>query len=158
MCPFVNMGQEFGSTKEAAMAPEGRYNLQIAEVHLEDLNTPKKSIWVSVRITNPPADMPEAYPFRHYINLPKPDSTADQKKGSIRGMKRFLHAFGIAYTGEGFDTDALHNATADDILVKQEPYEKDGKKGISQKMDLMPVPDEHIENYEGRNTGNKRRR
>lgn len=143
--PFIDMGHEFGDTKEPVLAPSGKkYDLRCKDIEELDKDG-KRSIRVQILIEEPGQ---EYAPFSHFLSLPNPvlDQKSDEDKGNKPGtssnfkrlqIKRFLTAFRIPFTGTGFDPQDIPGATAR-LELTQEMYE--GRN--NQRLVLPPLPGE----------------
>lgn len=145
MAPFIDLGEEFGDTKEAVLAPEGKeYDIFCKEV--EELEKDgKKSIRIMCLIEG---EEDEFAPFSHFISIPNRelDQRNDEEKGHKPGTtsnmkrlmtKRFLEAFRIDYTPTGFDPQDIVGARAR-LPLTQEMY----ADRRNQRITLPPLPDE----------------
>lgn len=150
MAPFIEMGEEFGETKEPELAPEGKeYDLVCKDIE-EYEKDGKRSIRVLMLIEDPEGDYA---PFSHFLALPSPeaDQRNDEEKGHKPGTtartkmlmtKRFLHAFGVPYTNTGFDPQDIIGARAR-LPLTQETYKaSDGQERRNQRLSLPPLPSE----------------
>ena len=152
---FIKLGTE--ATKgvgEAQNVPDGRYNLRIAS---KEFDEEKRMYVLDIVVENPPADIQEVFPLRHWINLPV-GNDVDKDKNKWRFTRRFLFLFGIPYSEDGFDDDNLVGATAEQALLQTEPYtDKAGVKKNAQRIETPPVPREAQASFEGRGRGAARR-
>lgn len=116
---FVSMGDEWGSTKEASAAPEGKYDLRVVDVVEYLSQAGSKSNRAKIEFVG----KPEFAKFDHY--LPMIDREKDLKKDEERGnepgttaknkilmVKRMLHAFGVKWDKNGYDPNRLVGKTA----------------------------------------------
>lgn len=141
---FIELGEEFGETKEIPLAPEGQYDLICGEPeHNTDMG--KNTIMVPIRFED------EDYAnFRHYLALPQAerDKKNDEAKGHKPGTtsktkllmtKRFCQAFNIPMTDSGFDTNDISGASAR-LGVSQSPADDQGR--IFQNLQLPRLEDD----------------
>lgn len=146
--PFIDMGNEFGDTKEAELAPQGRkYDLLCHDI--EELEKEgKRSLRVTMRIEGEDQDYA---PFSHFLSLPNPelDQRNDEDKGHSPGtttntkmlmIKRFLHAFDVPFTTQGFDPQDIPGSRSR-LELTQEVYNDRRNQRIS----LPSLPEEGAE-------------
>lgn len=103
--PFINANMD--EVQEQKAAPNGNYELQITGA--QNTVTGEKSknpgapmIKVTLGFTDPEVNAPV---ITHYITLPfEGDDNAAFK---LLLLKRFMSAFGLAWSSEGIDTEAL---------------------------------------------------
>lgn len=149
--PFIDMGDQFGDTKEAELAPEGKeYDLLCKEI--EELEKDgKKTIRVMILVEDPEEDYA---PFSHFLSLPNPekDQQNDEAKGHSPGttgrtkmlmIKRFLHAFRVPFDSRGFDPQDIIGARAR-LPLTQEVNQQEGpyKGRRNQRLVLPSLPSE----------------
>ncbi len=115
--PFIDMGDEFGNTKETPMAPEGEYDLVCGEPEHNTENG-KNSLVIPINFEN------DGYaPFRHFLALPQKekDLEKDKDRGNKPGatsktkmlyVKRFCYGFSIPFNATGFETNDVPGARA----------------------------------------------
>lgn len=150
--PFIDMGTEFGDTKEPELAPEGReYDLICKEIEEnKDLAKGKNNIRVMILFES------EDYaPMFHYIGLPIPekDQRNDEDKGHAPGtttrtkmlmLKRFLTAFNVPFAANGFNPQDIVGSRAR-LAVTQETYKRDdGSISRSNRVTIPPLPSEDV--------------
>jgi len=118
-----------GDVREEKVAPEGMYDLRVFDAKEidcspEDMKDPDKNprIAVSVAVES----MPGVTPVNHTLWMPKPSQEISRQERSMRGIKRFFHAFDVPYDADGFTTEDLVGATGH-LRLKQGSYKsKDG--------------------------------
>lgn len=147
---FIDLGQEFGDTKEPELAPEGKsYDLFCKDIE-ERKGDGKNDIRVMILVEDPDH---EFSPIFHYLALPQPekDQRNDEEKGHKPGTttrtkllmtKRFLHAFGITFTSTGFSPQDIPGARARLPVTQGTFTRKDGSTGRNNSISLPMLPSE----------------
>lgn len=112
--PFISVGKNMDEIPEEEAVPEGEYDLEVVNV-----NDPKESdkgrtvITCAIRVCDP--DYPNARLVSHSLVFPNQEDWEHNEQTAnmlMRNCKRFLHAFGVEWTSDGFDTDDLLHAQA----------------------------------------------
>lgn len=114
---------------EDKIVPEGEYELVASEVReIKDDESQKITAYVvPLLIQDPPKGIaPEDVgEVSLWLNLPAADDEPRDKKYKILNIKRFLHHFGVAQSGNGFNPQDVPGSKAR-CLVKQQVGKKDG--------------------------------
>lgn len=125
--PFVAISG-LDDVQEEKPVPEGAYDLRIVNVATTDKEgnpmlskgedgKPKRSmIRCDIRIED--ENYPDARLINHFLVFPVESDEDQTRKLMLRGIKRFLSAFGVEWTSQGFDPEELEGQTASNILVK----------------------------------------
>jgi hypothetical protein len=103
--PFINANLE--DVQEQKAAPNGSYELQItgavqAETGEKSKHPGAPMIKVSLGFTDPEVNAPV---ITHYITLPYEGD--DNAAFKLLMLKRFMSAFGLSWSADGIDTEAL---------------------------------------------------
>lgn len=161
--PFIELGDEFGETREAVLAPAGKqYDLlckDVEEYEKEVDGGVKKSLRVLIMIEDPENDFA---PFSHFLALPNPtlDQRNDEEKSNPPGttsknkmlmIKRFLHAFRVPMTGNGFNPQDIPGARAR-LALTQDTWNDQ----LNQRIKLPPLPGEAPQQSSGGSANKKR--
>lgn len=102
--------------QESRPVPQGKYNLVIASAEEAKAKSGADMIKVSLGIEG----HDDAPNVSHFISLPDgSDATKDNFKGLM--LKRFLVAFNIPFSDDGFDVDGFAGSTASCDLTMSEP-------------------------------------
>jgi len=116
MTGFVNLN--LGGVKENKAVPAGRYRLTIASYeHGESKEKKTPQIKWTINIEG----HPDAMPINHFTGLPsgKDEPKSAQFKALL--LKRFLVAFNIPHTDDGFDPEDGIGASSDCEVQLGEP-------------------------------------
>jgi hypothetical protein len=106
---------KLNDVQEGEPVPEGEYDLQIVKAEAGESKKGSAMVTVSLRVL----DEPSANLVRHWIVLPNSQTSDDQRLLRERDIARFCHAFGIDYSGGGFDTDDFPGQTARIFVTKE---------------------------------------
>lgn len=148
--PFIDMGDEFGTTGEVPIAPEGEYDLMVSKF-THNTDNGKNMLVVDMAFEGA-----EDYQnIRHFMPLPdgQNDSKKDEEKGNKPGttakfkmlnIKRFCFLFDIPFNETGFDTDDLMGARARAHVVQSEYTNNSGATVINNKINLPRLPDDLV--------------
>ena len=148
--PFIDLGSEFGETKETPLAPEAEYDLNVFKLE-HDTDNGKNNLVATIKFEG------EDYaPFRHWISLPSAkDADNDAKKGHEPGTtsrmkmlmaKRFCYLFDIPYDANGFNTDDFLGARCRGQVTQDTvTSNKDNSTFNVNKLVLPRLPDEESE-------------
>jgi len=120
--------------QESRPVPNGKYHLIVASAEEKKSQKGSPMIVCSLGISGH-EDAPNV---SHYISLPDgSDPTKDNFKALM--LKRFLHAFNIAFDESGFDMDDFIGADADADLTLSEP---DDSGNVYNRLQLPKLPSE----------------
>lgn len=114
---------KLGDAKESRPVPDGRYDLRIVKAE-EKTSKAKGYKMVLCTITVEDSRYPNASPIFHNIIFPKDDTPQRTAELFKLNTARFLTAFGVPFTDEGFDDEDLSGATATGITVQLEQNEE----------------------------------
>lgn len=112
--PFITL--PIADVKEPKAVAEGEYELRIIDA--EDTESKKGNPMTVVKIAL--EQHPDAYPIRHYITYPSDDTPPDQINMRVLDIKRFLTCFGVAFEGNGFNTEDLVGQTGRCMVTQED--------------------------------------
>lgn len=127
---FIELGDEFGSTSEPKVAPEGRqFDLVCRNVEEVRKNDRLAGYRVDINIEGESEDYQTIF---HHVSLPNRelDQQRDEEKGHPPGtttrtkllmLKRFLTAFNVPFEATGFNPADIQGARAR-LNLTQEVY------------------------------------
>lgn len=158
--PFIKA--DMGDAREDELCPEAEYDLSIITAETrKSKNSGKPMIACMIRIDNPPEDISLPAPIFHYITLPVGEDAAaelgiepDDKETyqrKLRDMRRFLVAFNIPFSSEGFDDETLIGAQGSAMVAQRE-----GQSGeMEHNLRLPRATDEQAAGLMGAGTAGK---
>lgn len=147
--------------------PSGEYDLEVTAVNFKkSKNSGKPMHEVVIAVTNPPEEIESPAPIFHYLNHPVTadvaaeygveEDTENAIRMKMQGIQRFLIAFGIPFTAEGFDEDTLLGATGHSYVTLDEREDAPGQ--FSNNLKLPKVTKEQLAGAQGSRGGRRRAR
>ena len=103
-----NIAVNLDDIHEPKPVPIGRYDVTIADVQPMESQKGKPMLLVSLGIDG----HDDAPNVRHYISLPHDGDEPRSSQFKALMLKRFLVAFNIPFSGEGFNIDDFYGAKA----------------------------------------------
>jgi hypothetical protein len=134
---FINLNLE--DVQERKPVPTGRYDLIIEDVKIREKNGVETGRSVIVGFP----DHPLAQNVNHILSFPLSDDDKDKVYNKAIMMKRFLAAFKIPFTSEGFDESDFIGASANLEVALTSYDDKDtGQPVIINRINLPRLSDE----------------
>jgi hypothetical protein len=105
------------TVREPEPVPEGTYELQVKTIEAKDSSKGNPMLVVTFKILD--SDYPNAFPVRHWFQLPYQGKDPDVDYQNRLELKRFLKSFSIPEQDGGFDTDDAIGQVGTVRLIQQ---------------------------------------
>ena len=155
---FIELDPEnFAEAHEDALAPEGRYDVEVFRAEYSEKENGRRSLALSIRFTDPD-DQAKYGMFTHFLNLPTPKPLEGQSAEKHRNMnrlcgrdvKRFVVQFGVPYDENGLNTADCVGCQAEAKVIVDGDYN-------SLQLDRLPKGDGEAEEEKKPSGGSGRR-